>query len=81
MRFEANFELINSNDEYEEIQLILSPIMNHINTPIVESTDIFTWAVFKDNAVRILRISKLTGKLIYCEFSSGYVTMKANLVF
>ena len=80
MRFEANFELINSNDEYEEIQLILNPIMNQINTSIVESTDIFTWAVFKNNSVRILRISKFTGKLIYCEFSSGFVTMKATLV-
>ena len=81
MRFEANFELINSNDEYEEIQLILNPIMNHINIPIVESTDIFTWAVFKENAVRVLRISKSTGKLIYCEFSSGFVKMKANIVY
>ncbi|MBC8197192.1 MAG: hypothetical protein H8E60_04835 [Candidatus Marinimicrobia bacterium] len=80
MHYLASFELINSNDHYNEIQLFLHPINSIKNIPIVKNTDIFTWEVFKENSERILRINKKTGKLIYCEFSSGIVTMKANLI-
>jgi len=80
LHYLANFKLINSNDNYNEIQLFLLPINSIKNIPVVENTDIFTWAIFNENAERILRINKKTGKLIYCEFSSGFVSMKANLI-
>ena len=61
------------------IEIVESNIFDEIKIrKLIKNTDIFTWAVFKNNAVRILRISKFTGKLIYCEFSSGFVSPKRN---
>ena len=62
-----------------KLNLLANPLTDSIG--VLEHTDLFTWAVFKDNATRLLRISKSTGKLIYCEFTSGLVTMKAYLVY
>ena len=78
--YNSNFILTNSNDEFLEIQLHLNPVNKIQNLPAINKTDIFTWAIFKENSTRLLRISKLTNKLIYCEFSSGLINMKANLV-
>jgi hypothetical protein len=79
-RYNAQFEFSHSNEVYDEFQLILKPIISIKNSSIVEGTDIFTWAVFKENAERILRINKNNGKLIYCKFSTGFISMQANLV-
>ena len=80
LRYKAHFKFSHSNELYDEFQLFLNPIISTKYSSIVENTDIFTWAVFKENAVRTLRINKKNGKLIYCKFSSGLISMQANLV-
>ena len=61
----------------DELLLELNLIEDDIY-PVIEKTDIFTWAVFRENAKRILKIKN--GKLVYCQFSLGFVTMKAEII-
>ena len=76
-RYIATFISGDVYDNYQELLLNLDLIKDNIN-PVIENTDIFTWAVFRDSAERILKIKD--GKLVYCEFSLGFVTMRAEIV-
>ena len=77
LRYEATFELLLEENNFVELNLYLELIVNE-SYPIIKSTDIFTWAVFKEGADRVLKIKN--GKLVYCEFLLGFITMKATLV-
>ena len=80
IKYYSNFIITNSNNEFIEIELKLNPINEIQNHPVINNTDIFTWAIFKEDSKKLLRIDKLTNNLIYCEFSSGFINMKANLI-
>lgn len=77
LQYKATFEILSEENNDIELTLNLDIIENE-SYPIIENTDIFTWAVFKKDAKRILRIKN--GRLIYCKFSTGFITMKATLV-
>ena len=69
--------LFKKGENLDELLLDLNVLDEDVNS-VIEETDIFTWAVFREGAKRILRIKN--GKLVYCEFSLGFVTMKAEIV-
>ena len=69
--------LFKKGENLDELLLDLNVLDEDVNS-VIEETDIFTWAVFREGAERILRIKN--GKLVYCEFSLGFVTMKAEIV-
>lgn len=71
-RFRASFDEINPNELFLNLENL------NINSPIIKETDIFTWAVFREGAKRTLRIKN--GKLVYCQFSIGFINMKAEIV-
>ena len=48
--------------------------------PIIEHTDIFTWALFQDNAEREILIDYETNKIVQCQFSKGGIRMVARNV-
>ena len=73
-RYKASFK---KGENLNELLLDLNLLVDDLNS-VVEETDIFTWAVFREGAKRILRIKNR--KLVYCEFSLGFVTMKAEIV-
>tara|TARA_B100001029_G_C15007447_1_gene422012 strand:+ start:121 stop:801 length:681 start_codon:yes stop_codon:yes gene_type:complete len=76
-RYTASFINGKLNNDYVELFLNIDLIEDDIN-PVLNSTDIFTWAVFREDAKRLLRIKD--GKLIYCEFSLGLIKMKAEII-
>ena len=49
------------------------------NTPINKYTDIFTWALFKNNAIRKVVIDKNSSNIIFCSFSIGLINIKAEI--
>ena len=73
-RYIATF---NKGKNLDELLLDLNLLDEDVNS-VIEETDIFTWAVFREGAKRILRIKN--GKLVYCEFSLGFITMKARII-
>lgn len=57
-------------------------IFNLINTgkkPIIENTDMFTWAIFKDNSYKKIIVNK-NNKIVSCKFSFGLTSLKARLL-
>ena len=74
----ANISSIKNNDE---IIYTLDLLRDNVNDmePVYEFTDIFTWAVFKPGAKRIITVSN-DRNIIKCEFSSGIIKMKAEAV-
>ena len=73
-RYIASF---NKGKNLDELLLDLNLLDDDLNS-VIEETDIFTWAVFREGAKRILRVKN--GKLVYCEFSLGFISMKANII-
>lgn len=47
------------------------------NTSIIEKTDIFTWALFKDQAKREILVDYNTNNIISCMFKVNGIAMKA----
>ncbi|MAJ45160.1 MAG: hypothetical protein CMF96_10520 [Candidatus Marinimicrobia bacterium] len=72
-RYEAIF---NSSKNTNDLLLELNILEGY--KPLIDETDIFTWAVFREGAKRILKIKD--NKLVYCEFSIGLVKMKAQIL-
>tara|TARA_Y100000996_G_scaffold345106_1_gene282961 strand:- start:361 stop:1035 length:675 start_codon:yes stop_codon:yes gene_type:complete len=52
---------------------------NSINQPVIKNTDIFTWALFMDNANRKIFINPKTKLIEKCIFSKGLISITAIL--
>jgi len=74
--YNCNIKKNEKNNNYE-YQLILNSIDN--NKPIIENTDIFTWAVFKKDAYRKVVVGKNNNKIKRCEFKFGMTNLEAKL--
>jgi len=48
------------------------------NLAVIQNTDIFTWALFKDNAKRKILVDYNNNNIIECRFTSGMVNMTAK---
>ncbi len=46
--------------------------------PLIEHTDIFTWAIFKDNSKKSIIINKDSKNIISCEFKIGLTSLRAK---
>ncbi len=46
---------------------------------VLKDTDLFSWAVFKPRAKRLIRIDRKEHRLIYCKFQFGLMTLSAEL--
>ena len=60
--------------EYE----LIFDLTNKEQAPIIENTDMFTWAIFKDNSYKKIIVDK-NKKIKSCVFTSGLTSLKANL--
>ncbi|NOZ07523.1 MAG: DUF3108 domain-containing protein [FCB group bacterium] len=45
---------------------------------VLKDTDLFSWAVFKPTARRLIRIDRKTHRISYCEFQFGLMTLSAE---
>ncbi len=61
-----------------ELELKLSE--SKTDTAVYENTDIFTWAVFKPDAERLITVDTLTNTITHCEFSFGLIRLTANAI-
>lgn len=66
-------------EEKNKFELILNPAGHEDQTAVVENTDIFTWAVFKENAKRYIWIDPLNKKISRCEFQFGWFKLTAEI--
>jgi len=57
-----------------ELEFILE---NQNNTPLIEHTDIFTWALFKENSIKKITIDNL--KIEKCYFKTGLSILEATI--
>ena len=49
----------------------------HNNKPVIENTDMFTWAIFKEGSLKEIRVDKVLKEINSCKFSTGISTLKA----
>ena len=66
------------DDEQYEYELIFKLITKD-QFPIIKNTDMFTWALFKENSNKKIIIDKKTNKIKLCEFKFGLTNLKAYL--
>ena len=60
--------------EYE----LIFDLINDKRTAIIENTDMFTWAIFKENAYKKIIVDK-NNKIKSCVFTFGLTNLRANL--
>ncbi len=78
LNYFANISSVKNNDEtIYNLDLLIDNGKKRL--PVYENTDIFTWAVFKPGAKRKITISK-DKKIIKCEFSKGFIKIKAEAI-
>jgi len=53
---------------------------NSVYNPIIDNTDIFTWALFMDNAEKRIFINSDTKIIEKCIFSKGLIKVSAHLI-
>ena len=62
----------------ENIYTLYFEIIENNNKPIIENTDMFTWAIFKEGSLKEIRVDKVLKEINSCKFSTGISTLKAN---
>ena len=67
----------NKIESFYEYELIFD-LINKQQVPIIENTDMFTWAVFKENSYKKIIVGK-NKKIKSCVFSVGLTSLRANL--
>jgi len=67
----------NKTESFYEYELIFN-LINKQQIPIIENTDMFTWAVFKENSYKKIIVGK-NKKIKSCVFSVGLTSLRANL--
>lgn len=70
-----------SNESESAIDYSLEIALNSQQSfkAVLKDTDLFSWAVFKPTAKRLIRIDQKKHRLIYCEFQFGLMTLSAEL--
>ena len=73
--------LYNALMEYHENEFMYKLYLkkNSVNEPIIKNTDIFTWALFMDNADRKIFINPETKLIEKCIFSKGLISIIATI--
>ena len=67
----------NKTESFYEYELIFD-LINKQQVPIIKNTDMFTWAVFKENSYKKIVVDK-NKKIKSCVFSVGLTSLRANL--
>ena len=67
----------NETEYFYEYELIFN-LINEEKTPIIKNTDMFTWAIFKENSYKKIIVDK-NKKIKSCVFSFGLTSLRANL--
>tara|TARA_B100000579_G_C22765132_1_gene821008 strand:+ start:668 stop:1342 length:675 start_codon:yes stop_codon:yes gene_type:complete len=78
--YEAYIDIILENDDYIKYNLEIDQMENNSNKAIIKNTDIFTWAVYRKDAKRIIWIDKKKNRIDKCEFDLGFFTLSAKYI-
>jgi len=54
-------------------------LVDNNRTPLFTQTDIFTWAIFKENAVRKIIVDSHLKKIVKCSFKNGWNKVEAHI--
>ncbi|RPG03746.1 MAG: hypothetical protein CBE06_000055 [Pelagibacteraceae bacterium TMED246] len=69
---------IKKSKSIDTIELNLDfDLINDLNDAVIEHTDLFTWALFKDNATNKIIIKN--SKIESCSFKSGLANLKSSI--
>ncbi len=63
--------------ENENIYTLYFEIIENNNKPVIENTDMFTWAIFKEGSLKEIRVDKVLKEINSCRFSTGISTLNA----
>ena len=69
------------NDGLKKYNLELVKQSSKNGVKILEHTDIFTWAVFKENANRLIWVNTKNQRIEKCDFNVGFFSLTAEYLF
>ncbi|MBT5955664.1 MAG: hypothetical protein HN820_02715 [Candidatus Marinimicrobia bacterium] len=81
LQYGANLIEMQKNDGIEKYNLELVEQSSKNEIKILEHTDIFTWAVFKENANRLIWVNTKNQRIEKCKFSVGFFSLTAEYLF
>ena len=76
--YNANIIPYNQKNKLIKYQLDLNLQAHSNRNKLVEHSDIFTWAIFKEGAERYIWVNSEKNRVESCEFDVGYFTLKAE---
>ena len=70
---------VSDNENIVQYQLDIDLNFPQDNSPVIEHTDIFSWALYKENVTRVIEVNYNTQKIESCFFTSRLVRLTAKL--
>ena len=78
LNYNASLIKMHSKDNINKykLDLLANPLTDSIG--VLEHTDLFTWAVFKKNANRLIWVNVAEKRIEKCNFNVGFFTLTAQ---
>ncbi|MBC8214726.1 MAG: DUF3108 domain-containing protein [Candidatus Marinimicrobia bacterium] len=76
--YNANYKCQNIDNSTTLIELKMTQKNNVSQYQVFEHTDIFTWAIFKENTTKNIWMNTELNEILRCEFKSGLVRLTAK---
>ena len=81
LNYEASLSKLQHKNNLQKYKLDLIPGSSTNETGVLEHTDIFTWAVFKENAHRVIWVNVPEQRIEKCNFNVGLFSLTAEYLF
>jgi len=78
--YHAQVKLLDKSDSAINYQLMITPDSGSETVPVLEKTDIFTWAVYKPSARRFIEVDRIHHRIKRCEFKFGMMSLTATAI-
>ena len=81
VHYNSSIILTDNDDIFKKYKLNILLDSSDSSTGAIRYTDIFTWAIFKNDAERTIWVNSLKNRIEKCYFKVGIVSLKAEYLF
>ena len=78
LQYDCKIEKVKTTGHLYEYTLTFK-LVEKDRTPLFIQTDIFTWAIFKENAIRTVIVDPNLKKIVKCTFKNGWNKLEAHI--
>ena len=81
VHYNSSLILTDNDDIFKKYKLNILLDSSDSSAGAIKHTDIFTWAIFKNDAERIIWVNSLKNRIEKCYFKVGIMSLKAEYLF